>query len=51
MKTDWIENRAEIRQDFIARMMRKVADGIYATSKRDQYRVRLERGAKNQVHR
>jgi len=47
MKTDWIENRAEIRQDFIARMMRKVADGIYATSKRDQFRVRLERGPKN----
>jgi outer membrane protein assembly factor BamC len=52
MKTDWIENRAEIRQDFIARMLRKVADGIYATSKRDQYRVRLERGPKNttEVH-
>ena len=49
MKTDWIENRAEIRQDFIARMLRKVADGIYATAKRDQYRVRLERGAKGTV--
>lgn len=47
MKTDWIENRAEIRQDFIARMLRKVADGIYSTSKRDQFRVRLERGPKN----
>lgn len=47
MKTDWIENRAEIRQDFVARMLRKVADGIYTTSKRDQYRVRLERGPKN----
>jgi outer membrane protein assembly factor BamC len=46
MKTDWLENRAEIRQDFITRMMRKVADGLYATSTRDQYRVRLERGTK-----
>ncbi len=46
MKTGWLENRAEIRQDFITRMMRKVADGLHATATRDQYRVRLERGAK-----
>jgi outer membrane protein assembly factor BamC len=46
MKTDWLENRAEIRQDFMTRMMRKVADGLYATSTRDQYRVRVERGTK-----
>lgn len=46
MKTDWLENRAEIRKDFITRMMRKVADGLHATSTRDQYRVRLERGTK-----
>ena len=46
MKTDWLENRAEIQKDFITRMMRKVADGLHATSTRDQYRVRLERGAK-----
>jgi outer membrane protein assembly factor BamC len=46
MKTDWLDNRAEIRQDFITRQLRKVAEGLYATSTRDQYRVRLERGAK-----
>jgi len=46
MKTDWLENRAEIRQDFLTRMLQKVASGLYATSTRDQYRVRLERGAK-----
>ncbi len=46
MKTDWLDNRAEIRQDFITRMVQKVAEGIYATSTRDQYRVRLERGTK-----
>lgn len=45
MKTDWLENRAEIRQDFVTNMLRKVADGLYATSTRDQYRVRLEAGA------
>lgn len=44
MKTDWIENRAEIRKDFVTRMFRKVADGLYTTSTRDQYRVRVESG-------
>jgi len=44
MKTDWIENRAEIRQDFITRQLRKVLAGMYSTSTRDQYRVRLEAG-------
>ena len=44
MKTDWIENRAEIRQDFITRQMRKVLEGLYSTSTRDQYRVRVDAG-------
>lgn len=44
MKTDWLENRAEIRSDFVTNMMRKVVDGLYATSTRDQYRVRVEPG-------
>ena len=44
MKTDWLENRAEIRRDFVTNMMRKVADGLYATSLRDQYRIRIEPG-------
>jgi outer membrane protein assembly factor BamC len=44
MKTDWIENRAEIRQDFITRQVRKVLDGLYSTSTRDQYRVRVDAG-------
>jgi outer membrane protein assembly factor BamC len=44
MKTDWLENRAEIRQDFVTNMLRKVAEGLYATSLRDQYRVRIEPG-------
>ncbi|WP_236848675.1 outer membrane protein assembly factor BamC [Candidatus Thiodictyon syntrophicum] len=46
MKTDWIENRAEIPQGFLTRMFRKVADGLYATSTRDQYSIRMEPGAK-----
>jgi outer membrane protein assembly factor BamC len=44
MKTDWLENRAEIRTDFITRQVRKVLDGLYSTSTRDQYRVRLDAG-------
>ncbi|WP_295436382.1 outer membrane protein assembly factor BamC [uncultured Thiodictyon sp.] len=46
MKTDWIENRAEVPQGFLTRMFRKVADGLYATSTRDQYSIRMEPGAK-----
>ncbi|MBK5968263.1 MULTISPECIES: outer membrane protein assembly factor BamC [Thiorhodovibrio] len=44
MKTDWIENRAEIRRDVVTKMFRKVVDGLYSTSTRDQYRVRIEAG-------
>ncbi|AGA91656.1 putative lipoprotein [Thioflavicoccus mobilis 8321] len=44
MRTDWLDNRAEIRQDFVTNMLRKVVDGLYATSTRDQYRVRIEPG-------
>jgi len=44
MKTDWLENRAEIRRDFVTNVLRRVADGLYATSTRDQYRVRIESG-------
>lgn len=44
MKTDWIENRAEIRRDIVTKMFRKVVDGLYSTSTRDQYRVRIENG-------
>ena len=44
MKTDWLENRAEIRTDMVTNLLRKVADGLYATSLRDQYRVRIEPG-------
>ncbi len=46
MKTDWIDNRAEIPQDFLTRMVRKVADGLYATSTRDQFSVRMDAGTK-----
>jgi len=47
MKTDWLENRAEIRQDFITKMMRKVAEGLHSTSTRDQYKVRIDAAARS----
>jgi outer membrane protein assembly factor BamC len=46
MKTDWLDNRAEIPQDIITRTLRKVVDGLYATSTRDQFRVQVEAGPK-----
>jgi outer membrane protein assembly factor BamC len=44
MKTDWLENRAEISRDILTNTLRKVVDGLYETSTRDQYRIRIEPG-------
>ncbi|MBK1718788.1 outer membrane protein assembly factor BamC [Thiocystis violacea] len=46
MRTDWLDNRAEIRKDFVTRMVSKVAEGVYSTSTRDQYSLRIEDGLK-----
>jgi outer membrane protein assembly factor BamC len=43
MRTSWLENRAEIRKDFITSTLRKALDVFYEAGTRDQYRVRLER--------
>lgn len=43
MRTAWMENRANISRDIITDAVRKVFDGLYETSLRDQYRVRFER--------
>jgi len=47
MRTDWLDNRAEIRKDFVTRMVSKVAEGIYSTSTRDQYSLRIEDGVRS----
>lgn len=47
MRTDWLDNRAEIRKDFVTRMVSKIAEGMYSTSNRDQYNVRIEEGLKS----
>jgi len=44
MRTSWLENRANIKNDFITDAIRSVFDGLYESSTRDQFRVRLERG-------
>jgi len=42
MRTNWLENRASIDNGIISNTIRRVFDGIYSSSTRDQYRVRLE---------
>lgn len=44
MRTAWVENRADIKSDFITDAVRSVLDGLYSASTRDQFRVRIERG-------
>lgn len=44
METEWKENRADIPQDALRRLLGGVIDSIYSASTRDRYRVRLERG-------
>ncbi|MBB1089673.1 outer membrane protein assembly factor BamC [Rhodopseudomonas palustris] len=44
IKTDWIENRADIQKDMVTNLFRKVVDGMYSSGTRDQYRVRLDTG-------
>ncbi|HBH34878.1 MAG TPA: hypothetical protein DDW45_00195 [Gammaproteobacteria bacterium] len=44
MRTDWIENRANIKSDFITNFVRKTLNSLYSSGTRDQFRVRLERG-------
>ncbi|MDF1528188.1 MAG: outer membrane protein assembly factor BamC [Sedimenticola sp.] len=49
MVTDWLENRADIKQDFITDKIRSVFDGAYSSATRDQYRLRIEPAAKEGV--
>jgi outer membrane protein assembly factor BamC len=44
--TGWAENRADIPEGPIRNLLGKVVDSVYSSATRDQYRVRLERGAK-----
>ena len=44
LETDWNENRADIKGDFIRDTLKGVLDFAYSAGTRDKYRVRLERG-------
>ncbi|MEI6415722.1 MAG: outer membrane protein assembly factor BamC, partial [Pseudomonadota bacterium] len=49
VKTDWIENRADIKSDVVTNLLRKVADSLYSSGTRDQYRVRIEPGDSSRI--
>ena len=45
METEWAENRAKIPQDSLRRLFAKVGlGGIYSTSERDKFIIRVEQG-------
>ncbi len=44
METGWLENRADIKNDWVTDTVRGVFPGLYSAATRDQYRVRLEAG-------
>lgn len=46
LETDWVENRAKIKQDIIRDTVGKYLDGMYSSPERDRYRTRIEPGAK-----
>lgn len=49
MVTGWLENRADIKRDFITDKIRSVFDGAYSSATRDQYRLRIEQGTVDNV--
>lgn len=49
MRTAWLENRADIKSDFITDTIRKAFGGLYSAGTRDQFRVRLEQGEKEKT--
>jgi len=44
LETDWRENRANLPDGGVRKLIGKVLDGMYSTSERDKFRSRIERG-------
>lgn len=44
METEWAENRADIPQDALRKLLGKLLDTVYSASTRDKFRIRLEHG-------
>ncbi|MCL2875099.1 MAG: outer membrane protein assembly factor BamC [Betaproteobacteria bacterium] len=49
LETDWRENRANIQEGGLRKLLGKVFDGMYSTPERDKFRTRLERGQDDTV--
>lgn len=47
METNWAENRADITDGPIRRLLGKVLDGLYSAATRDRFRVRLDYDVEN----
>lgn len=45
METDWQENRAKLPQDWVTRMLSKVANSVLSTGEIDKFRTRIEAGS------
>jgi outer membrane protein assembly factor BamC len=45
LETDWAENRANLPQDGVRRLLGRFLDQVYSTSERDKFRTRLERSS------
>ncbi|WP_242533185.1 outer membrane protein assembly factor BamC [Niveibacterium umoris] len=45
LETDWLENRAKIKQDIIRDSIGKYFEGAYSSPERDRYRTRIEPGS------
>ena len=48
METEWAENKAKLPQDIIRRTLGSLIDGLYSTSERDKFRLRVERNPKGE---
>lgn len=48
METEWAENKAKLPQDIIRRTLGSLIDGLYSTSERDKFRLRIERNPKGE---
>lgn len=48
METDWAENRADLPQNLIGKLLSSISTKLYAATIRDKYRTRLEK-AENRV--
>ncbi|WP_417067632.1 outer membrane protein assembly factor BamC [Niveibacterium terrae] len=46
LETDWVENRAKIKNDIVREVISKVWDGAYTSPEKDRYRARIEPGLK-----